>query len=188
MTDRQFKHLYEVFQDRLVLVARLYVREQSVAEDIVADSFIRLYRVAPTLPEDVKLEAYLTSIVKNQCLNYLKSVQTHQRVKGEMEAHYQRLAAASIRSLSTLDPSQIFASEVQRLIADAVVTMPELTRQVFFESRYNGKTYQEIADQLGISHRRVHGEMQKALSILRVALSDYLPAWLLAMYLNNLLK
>ena len=188
MTDASFKSLYDEYSDRLVAIALVYVRDRMVAEDIVADSFVRLYHAAPGLPEDTKLEAYLMTIVKNQCLNYLKSIQNHQRIENEIGSHKDRMIEAGIRTLSALEPQQLFASEVQRLVTEAIASMPDLTRRVFSESRYGGKTYQVIADELGISHRSVHSEMQKALSILRAALSDYLPAWLLALYLDHILK
>ena len=98
------------------------------------------------------------------------------------------MVEASIRTLSALDPGQLFASEVQHLVFKAVGKMPELTRRVFFESRYGGKSYQEIADELGIPRRRVHTEMQKALSLLRLTLKDYLPAWLLVSYFHHLIN
>ncbi len=188
MTDLQFRQLYEEYCNRLVAVARLYVRELAMAEDIVADSFVRLYRAAPSLPEDVRIEAYLVTIVKNQCLNYLKSRKNHQRIEGEMNDRVDRMVDASIRTLSSLDPEQLFASEVQHLVSDAVTRMPELARRVFLESRFGGKSYQESAEQLGIPHRRVHTEMQRALTLLRLSLKDYLPAWLVVSYLNRLIN
>ena len=188
MTDVQFRQLYEAYSDRLVAIARLYVREMASAEDIVADSFVRLYRAAPSLPDGVRIEAYLLTIVKNQCLNYLKSRKNHQRIEGEMSDRKDRMVEASIRTLSSLDPEQLFASEVQRLVSEAVGMMPEPTRRVFFESRYSGKSYQEIAEELGIPHRRVHTEMQNALSLLRLTLKDYLPTWLLVSYLHHFIN
>ena len=177
MTDHHFEILYKDYHDRLVTVARLYVRNAMVAEDIVADSFVQLYSHIDALPADSNYGAYLMTIVKNQCLNYLKSRDTHSRVEAEM-----------LRSLQTLEPRQIFSCELQRLVTKAVESMPELTQKVFIESRYHDKTYQEIADELDITHRRVHTEMQKALNLLRVALKDYLPAAILTLYLQNFIK
>ncbi len=188
LTDNDFKILYENYKERLVTIATLYVRDRTAAEDIVADSFIRFYHAFPTLPVDVKIAPYLVAIVKNQCLNHLKSIRAHQRVEGEMTRRRERMVQASIRTLSALDPEQLFADEVRQLVRETIAGMPELTRNVFFQSRQGGKTYQEIADTLGIPRRRVHAEMQKALSILRRALEDYLPSWLVVLYLNHLLK
>ena len=177
MKDHQFSNLYVEYHDRLVTVARLYVRDKMTAEDIVADSFVQLYAHIGDIPADMNIPAYLMTIVKNKCLNYLKQKETHGRIEAEM-----------LRSLQTMEPRQIFSCELQRLVHQAIDCMPELTRQVFMESRYNDKTYQEIAEELGITHRRVHTEMQKALAALRLALKDYLPAALLVLYLENILK
>ena len=110
-------------------VARLYVRENAVAEDIVADSFVQLHSHIADIPSDMNIGAYLMTIVKNKCLNYLKQKETRSRIEAEM-----------LRSLQTLEPSQIFSCELQRLVAQTVGLMPELTRRVFIESRYNEKT------------------------------------------------
>lgn len=177
MTDHQLAKLYKEYNSRLVTVARLYVRDRMVAEDIVADSFVKLNASVQDITDGMRVEAYLMTIVKNQCLNYLKQKETRSRVETEM-----------MRSLDTLEPEQLFTCELQRLVAQAVDSMPELTRRVFWESRYNDKTYQEIAEELGITHRRVHTEMQRALGVLREALKDYLPAALLVLYLQILVK
>ena len=41
MTDHQLAKLYTEYNSRLVTVAQLYVRDRMVAEDIVADSFVK---------------------------------------------------------------------------------------------------------------------------------------------------
>ena len=184
----RFVRLYNDYREPLVSVARLYVRDRMVAEDVVADSFVRLHGAIESLPEDVNLEGYLTTIVKNQCLNYLKSAKVRLAARDSMMEHQQRLVSEGIRALSSLDPSQLFASEVQHIVSRTMEEMDEMTRRVFTESRYSGKSYKEIAAQLGLAPRTVHTELSKALQLLRKALSDYLPAWLLGLYLENLLK
>lgn len=180
--------LYRDLREPLIRMARLYVRDRMVAEDLVADSFVRFSRAVPTLPEDTKLEAYLVTIVKNQCLNHLKATQVHKAAEGEMKDHQQRLAAEGIRALNALDPEKLFTSEINQIVAATMEKMDPVTRKIFAESRYSGKTYNEIAAQLGLSPRRVHTEIEKALKLLRAALSDYLPAWLITFYLEHLLN
>jgi RNA polymerase sigma-70 factor (ECF subfamily) len=94
---------------------------------------------------------------------------------------------ANIRSLQACNPEKLFANEIHSIVAEAIQKMPDLTRIVFVKSREEGKTYEQIAMECGISVRRVTSEMQKALAVLRHALKDYMPAWLLALYLNNIL-
>ena len=183
----EFGHLYNQYRQRFVIIARRYVRDRMIAEDIVADSFVSFWNNRNNIPSDTNLPAYILTIVKNKSLNWLHAQQIHMRIENNIQTTQARLVDANIRSLESCDPERLFASEVQRIVKDATSRMPELTRIVFEKSRNEGKTYAEIAKECGISNRQVASEIQKALSILRKALKDYMPAFLLALYINNLL-
>lgn len=183
----EFGHLYNQYRQRFVIIARRYVRDRMIAEDIVADSFVSFWNNRNNIPSDTNLPAYILTIVKNKSLNWLHAQQIHMRIENNIQTTQARLVDANIRSLESCDPERLFASEVQRIVKDATSRMPELTRIVFEKSRNEGKTYAEIAKECGISNRQVASEIQKALAILRNALKDYIPAFMLAFYLNNLL-
>lgn len=183
--QKQFGFLYNQYRQRLVIIARRYVRDRMIAEDIVADSFVAFWNSRDKISSDTNLPAYLLTIVKNNCMNWLQSQQIHFRIEEQMASAQARMNEASIRSLNAMEPGQLFASDVQKIVAEAITKMPDLTREVFLMSRSSGMTYAEIAEELGISNRRVTSEMQTALAILRKALKDYMPAWLLTLYLLN---
>lgn len=183
--QKQFGYLYNQYRQRLVIIARRYVRDRAIAEDIVADSFVAFWNSKDKISTDTNLPAYLLTIVKNNCMNWLQSQQIHFRIEEQMASAQARINEASIRSLNAMDPGQIFANDMQKIIAQAMTKMSELTREVFIMSRSSGMTYAEIAEELGISNRRVTSEMQTALAILRKALKDYMPAWMLTLYLLN---
>lgn len=183
----EFENLYVSYHDRLVTVARRYVRSEVVAQDIVADSFVAFWNRSDLLSEGNR-PAYLMSIVKNNCLNYLQTKQIHSRIEDQMHSMQSRMVEASIRSLRAMDPDKLFSSDIEELVSQALRKMPELTRTVFELSRVERKTYKEIAEALGISERKVTSEIQRALAILRKALKDYMPLWLLTLYLNGLIR
>lgn len=56
--------------------------------------------------------------------------------------------------------------------------MPKLTSDIFSD-RLNGKSYREIAEKYGITQRSVTYEISKVLAVLKTALEDYLPAFIL---------
>ena len=118
-------------------------------------------------------------------MNWLQSQQIHFRIEEQMASVQARMNEANIRSLNSMDPGNIFAKDVQEIVAQVITKMPDLTREVFLMSRSSGMTYAEIAEELSISNRRVTSEMQAALATLRKALKDYMPAWLLTLYLLN---
>ncbi|MBQ3245929.1 MAG: RNA polymerase sigma-70 factor [Bacteroidales bacterium] len=183
----EFGHLYNQYRQRFVIIARRYVRDRMIAEDIVADSFVSFWNNRNNIPSDTNLPAYILTIVKNKSLNWLHAQQIHMRIENNIQTAQSRLVDANIRSLESCDPERLFASEVREIVKEATSRMPELTRIVFEKSRNEGKTYAEIAKECGISTRQVTSEIQKALAILRRALKDYMPAIMLSFYLNNLL-
>lgn len=184
---KEFGDLYDQYRQRFVIIARRYVRDHIVAEDIVADSFVSFWNNRENIPSDTNLPAYILTTVKNKSLNWLHSQQIHLRIENQIQTTQARLVESSIRSLESCDPERLFALEVRNIVKNATERMPELTKIVFEKSRNEGKTYAEIARECGISNRQVASEIQKALAILRNALKDYMPATLLALYLNNLL-
>ena len=57
---------------------------------------------------------------------------------------------------------------------EALEMMPEKTRQIFLMSRYENKTYSEIADHFSLSVKSVEFHISKALKILKDKLRDYI--------------
>ena len=186
-----FEQFYTQYYAKFVIFARRYVRQKAAAEDIVTESFMVLWENREKLSKpDTNIPAYLAVTVKNKCLDYLYSIDLHSSKLKNIHSTQERMVAASIRSLQSLDPQRLFAKEIKDIVSRELCKMNEVTREVFELSRFYRKTYSEIAEQLGIPQRRVTAEMQRALTHLRVALKDYLPAdvilWVLSShYLMN---
>lgn len=175
ITSSEFGKLFSEFKPRFVAVACRYVRNADVAEDIVSDCFISFWEIRESLPETINIPAYIMTSVKNRCLNHLQAELRHRRLEKDLQSTRQRLLLADIRSLSACDPDRIFSREIRMLMNEAIGRMGSMTRDVFLLSRSEGKTYKEIADELGIPVSRVNFEIRRALDLLRVELKDYLP-------------
>lgn len=63
--------------------------------------------------------------------------------------------------------------------------LPELTRCIFRDNRFEHKTYEEIAQKYGISVWKVAREIQATLQTLRLALKDYLPILLILLSMRR---
>lgn len=112
--------------------------------------------------------------VKNSCLNYMRDKLNRLRIVREYNDDKIKAMEAEIAFLSTEDLGFLFESEVNGIFKEVMEKCPELTREVFYASRYEGMTRIEIADRFGISESKVKREISKALDALRTALKDYL--------------
>lgn len=72
-------------------------------------------------------------------------------------------------------------------VKELVETLPPQCRKVFLMNRFEGKRYQEIADELGLSIKTVEVHLVKALGSLRKGLKEYL-TFCLSLLLTFFLK
>ena len=81
--------------------------------------------------------------------------------------------------LAEENTDMLFGTELAAIFREFIATMPELTRNIFMDSRFEGLTYNEIAAKYDVTPRKVKRDIQKVLEKMRVSLKDYLPALLL---------
>ncbi len=166
--------LYLEYYDRLLRYAVRYVRDRMAAEDIVADSFVKLLDVCETLPADCNLPAYMFTIVRNNCLQWLLTRKRHMEIEQNIFSSQKIVVAESIRALENNNIDTLFSKEIEEIVDRVLKSMPELTGRVFTSHRYHGKSYALIAEESNISEIKVDTEMRRALKIMRVALKDFI--------------
>ncbi len=173
LSGAEFASIYGKNRKMLINVATSYIHDKYIAEDIVNDSFIRLWEKRDVIKTG-NFESYLFSIVIRKCLDHLRSEHTYAHIMQNMQNSRQRMLLYEIESLQSCNPTKVFEKDIEKILKDCIGKMPRLTREVFIASRSENLTYQEISEKLGISVRRVTSEIQTALSLLRNALKDYL--------------
>ena len=186
ISSQEFSLLFARWHDPFVNIAASYIHDRPAAEDIVADCFTRFWDKREELRLTSLPEAYLLTSVKNRCLNYLRDMATRMRISQNMQEDSYRAILTEIDILDGQEMALLFREDVQRIFAEFMKTLPPLTRNIFYSSRFEDLTYDEIADKYGVSSRKVKREIQKVLELMRASLKDYLPiaGLLLSLYLE----
>lgn len=169
--ERAFEQLFRKHYAGLCGYAGRYVWDPDQAEEIVQDLFYNLWNKKNNLNIDISIEAYLFRAVRNACLNYLK----HQKVR---QQHVDSVRNSSDSGQISSDDS-LETLELQEKIDEVVDSLPPERQKIFKLSRYEGKKYKEIAEELGLSIKTVEAQMGKALKSLRENLTEYLVILLL---------
>ncbi len=141
------------------------VRSRAVAEEIVQDVMLELWKRRETIDRDSSPQAYLFQATRNRSLNHLR----HERVEKHAEPMIGREEAQGATAHSLMVEDEIHVA-MQR----AVEKLPRRCREVFDLSRTHNLKYAEIAEVLGISVKTVEAQMGKALRILREELAPWL--------------
>ncbi len=182
ITPSDFGKLFITYKDSFVAIARSYVRDLAVAEDIVSECFTTFWDRKSSIDLKTRPEAYILRSVKNRCLNWLRDNSRIVLAEGSIDPDMNLRIKSMLSEISVLesgDMGDIFSSEVEGIFRKFLADMPELSRNIFMDSRFEDLTYEEIAKRYGVTPRKVKREIQKALEILRASLKDYLPMLLL---------
>ncbi len=183
LTEEEFGRIFSRCRPMYVKIANSYIHDDSAAEDIVNECFIRMWEKREELKTE-NYEAYAFKSIINRCLDHLRTLQTRTRIQKDIHESGNRMQFHEIQSLSSLNPESLFADEIEELVRRCLAGMPEITRKVFLASRLEEKTYGEISELYGIPVRQVTSHIQFALRSLRGALKDYLPIILALIILN----
>lgn len=143
-----------------------FVKDQSTVEDLAQEVFVRFWEKRETIQINSSVQAYLRRMAINEALGYLRR-NKHQ---------YDEEITPQTPNMGT-DSSveeQYLHSELEQNVRAAIDMLPPKCRTVFHLSRFEDMTYQEIADQMGISIKTVENQMSKALRVLREKLKGYL--------------
>lgn len=161
-----FSVIFITYYKDLVLFATNYTHEIDTAQEIIQDTFLKLWEDHDEIDIKISLKSYLLKTVQNRCIDWLRHVKVQQKFKDESLIN-------SIDYEFNAD-TYIINSEIEGLIRDALNKIPPEFSQAYRMHRHEGLKYQEIAEKLNVSVRTVEVRIGKALSALRNELHDYL--------------
>lgn len=164
--EAAFDAIFREWYPSLVRSAESIVRSRAVAEEVVQDVMLELWRRRESLAKDSSPQAYLFQSTRNRALNHIRHERVEQKSEPELIRQTEMTASAH---------SQLVEEEIEAALKTAVSELPDRCREVFELSRTHGLKYAEIATTLGISVKTVEAQMGKALRTLRVKLAPWLP-------------
>lgn len=178
--SREFDKIYERNYRRSFLFAKSYVHDDLVAEDIAAESLFKFWQICRDKKEEVS-EAMLVTILKNKSIDYLRSSIHKQVSLDEMNELVVKNLEIQISSLESCEPYELFSKEINTIVIKTLNTLPELTREIFLLSRSKNLSVKEIAERKYLTPKAVEYHITKSLKVLRIALKDYLPIYLMCL-------
>lgn len=180
---KAFNRLFGEYQQRFIRFAGTYVSDAATAEDIVMESFMAAW--------EKRRHAFRLRLPSLRAHDRQEQMPEPSAFAGRPPACRRgyplpRCAHAPNPHLDprSLQPEELFSEEARRLVNETLDRLPEKTRAIFIRSRFDGKSYKEIAAEMGVTVKSVEFEVSKAMKILRVVLKDYLAYFIFWFYIN----
>lgn len=156
-----FEVYYKEHFKCLLLMACKYLRDSSVAEEIVNDVFMKLWEDGHKITVDSSLKSYMYRAIINRCINLINK--NKREVVERMDI--------SLFPDTGYELKQIEENELKVKLYSAISQLPDQCRRVFEMSRFEELKQQEIADKLGISIKTVKNHITIALKQLNALIS-----------------
>lgn len=188
--EAEIEKLFKQYYPRLHAYALRFVEDDSTADDIVQECFMKLYEKRISF-NDVSLSSLLFVMVRNSCIDYLRH-----KTAVKFESFQYLASIEGEEKLYNIDfaftpHDQLVYEELKQEIERVVDSLPPKCREVFLLSRFEGLKNREIAEKLQMSLGNVEKHISKAIAVFsRHFRANYgeeayivLLAWLLGSYL-----
>lgn len=154
-----FRAIFERFYARLCVFANRYVNDKHASKDIVNDVFIKFWRTPKQFHHIDHVLASLYLATKHTALNH------QQVVVRSMKRNF--VYQAEFGDEDTFYLAEIARAEMFNELHEALSTLPEKAGLIIRETYLEGKSNQEVADEMGISLQTLRNQKSRALAILR---------------------
>lgn len=153
-----FDELFNRYFEQCFTYAVSLLKDPDAAEDVVQNVFLKLW----TGRERLDSSKPVLTAVRNESISWLRAkfvADRDRRLVQEPEDETQNI-------LNTIS-----ALELDATISAAISKLPEKRRQVFEKRRFEGKTVEQIADEMNLSPKTVERHLTLAMKDLRHVIS-----------------
>jgi len=158
-----FTAIVEAYYSRCLRFAQSMLRNPDDAEDMVQETFVRLYRALPRYEERQRFESWLFQILGNCCRT---ANTTFHRQDARTIDDGEVLTRLPSPDAADLSFDREWGDDVRRALAD----VPDYNREIFLLHYIEGFAYDEIERMTGIKQSALKMRVKRASDMLRARL------------------
>jgi RNA polymerase sigma-70 factor (family 1) len=171
--EAAFQRLFTLEYEKLCKYAYSYMQDTHLSEDVVQETFIKIWEQKKELISSPDIKFYLITAVRNNCITAIRK-QKSQRTN-------------FTDTTPEPDPEPFFTEmqhremdkEEAKAIAEALNLLPPKCKEIFLLIKMHGMSYKQAAQTLELSVKTIENQMGKAIKLFRdFAVSRPVILWL----------
>ena len=166
-SEQAYKELYLRWASRLYRFVYQYVKSESITDDIVQETFLKIWQNRDTLETNTSFKSYIFTIAYHSLLKELK-----RQVNNPLMEDYVEYQDRMMTSGDEI-PKELDYDEFIKALAKAKHILSPRQREIFELSKEYGMSVAEISDKLSITEQVVRNQLSAALKVLRVELASF---------------
>ena len=152
MTQKEIETLFRQHYAAMYRLARTILYDADESKDVVSDVFVRLLHNNPSVQVE-KMEGYLMMAVRNRCLDVL----SHKSVREQVE----KLFSQELKQRHIIARNE--DERLDRLMQYIEGELPPLSQQILRLRFLQEMTYEEVAQEVGVSKVTVYNHLRQSM-------------------------
>lgn len=149
-----FAKIYDRFSKQFYRNILYLVKDEDVAQELLQELFLKFWLKREYIDASKKWQSYLYETARNLVLTHFRKVAKDQRVLNH-------LILTTVDHVTSIENS-IINRETHAILHEAIESLPQQSKQAFKLCKFEGKSYQEAADLLGISPLTIRNQIVHA--------------------------
>ncbi len=173
-----FEMLVARYQSRIARLMMGWVHSQEVAEELVQEVFLRVFRSRKSYEPTAKFTTWIYRIANNVASNNVRDRSKRKEYQvglplnsSTTDVGIEHIALAASGAMPT---RIVDRSERAEVVQQAVMALGERQRVALILSRFENMSYQEIADTMGLTVKAVKSLLSRARVNLKTLLQPYM--------------
>jgi len=154
-----FHLLFDEFGPKIHAFALSYLKNESDAEELLQDVFLKLWEVRESLDSSKNLKSFLFKICINLIYDFIR--------RKNIEQAYLDYSGRNNPSIGNNTWHEVIYNDMFSNLQQLIATMPEQRQRIFRLSKEDGLSNEEIAQKLNLSRRTVENQLYRAVSFLK---------------------
>lgn len=160
--ENAFNQLYQIYARRLASKLIYLLKSEELAQDVLQDVFMKIWSSREIIDPELSFSALLSKMATNLSKNVFRKNLYDQSLRNLMDPE------ASYNPIADADD----AAQAKTLLEMALGMLTERQRDIYILHKIDGRSYQEISEQLNISVSAINHHLQKANKQLKTILKS----------------
>lgn len=153
-----FAAIYNKFAPGLYLKLSKILKSNFLAEDILQEVFLIVWNNRDKIDPCKCFQAYLSTIAVNKCYDHLRKLASTSRLYVKLQRAENCLPA---------NDQLLISKEESAVLFQTIELLPPKRKLIFKLCKIDGKTYEEVSNQLGVSVSTISDHIVKANTFIR---------------------
>ncbi|WP_425271778.1 RNA polymerase sigma factor SigW [Paenibacillus protaetiae] len=172
--QRAFAELVDLYQDKLFHMAYRMLNNRQEAEDVVQDTFLRVYKNLDKYDEGLKFSTWIYRIATNLCIDRLRKRKPSYSLDAESSEHEGLDGYSMIPSDNRTPESEVLLTETQKIVHQAIESLPPKYKTIMMLRYIQDMSLQEIGEVLDMPVTTIKTRVHRGREFLRKKLEHKL--------------